>query len=84
MLINFYFLQQPFSVDLHKIYEGNDVEGIPGRPVFELSRSDRERKLNIFHLVVQLEFIDGSFSQKFTSPAFNLRTLDPPKGKNCF
>ncbi|CAB3990428.1 Hypothetical predicted protein [Paramuricea clavata] len=72
---------QPFSVDLHNIYKGNDAEGIPGTPVFELSRADKERKLNIFQLVVQMEFIDGSFSQKFTSPVFNLRTLDPPKGK---
>ncbi|CAB3991426.1 Hypothetical predicted protein [Paramuricea clavata] len=62
---------QPFSVDLHEIYNGN-----VGKPVFQLSKSDKERKLNIFQLVIQLEFIDGSLSQKFTSPAFNLRTLE--------
>ena len=41
-------------MDLHEIYEGN----IPGKPVFELSRADKERKLNLFQLVIQLEFID--------------------------
>jgi hypothetical protein len=71
-------------VNLHEIYKGNDVEGILGRPVFELSRSDKDRKVNIFQLVIQLEFVDGSFSQKFTSPVFNLRTLESVKGKNCF
>jgi hypothetical protein len=84
MLINFCFPQQPFSVDLHEIYKGNYVEGIPGRPAFALSRSDKGQKLNIFQLVVQLEFIDGSCSQKFTSRVFNLRTLEHVKGKNCF
>ncbi len=60
-------------MDLHEIYEGN----IPGKPVFQLSRTDKERKLNLFQLVIQLEFIDGSKSQKFDSPIFNLRTREP-------
>ncbi len=57
-------------MDLHEIYEGN----IPGQPVFKLAKGDKERKLNLFQLVIQLEFIDGSKSQKFDSPIFNLRT----------
>ncbi|XP_028414367.1 uncharacterized protein LOC114537522 isoform X1 [Dendronephthya gigantea] len=63
---------QPFSVDLHEIYEGRCPDS---PPVFKLSRSDQQRNLNVFQLVVQLEFIDGSRSQKFTSPKFNLRIL---------
>ncbi|XP_028410770.1 uncharacterized protein LOC114533451 [Dendronephthya gigantea] len=63
---------QPFSVDLHEIYEGRCPDS---PPVFKLSKSDKQRNLNVFQLVVQLEFIDGSRSQKFTSPKFNLRTL---------
>ncbi|XP_028414368.1 uncharacterized protein LOC114537522 isoform X2 [Dendronephthya gigantea] len=63
---------QPFSVDLHQIYEGKCPDS---PPVFKLSRSDQRRNLNVFQLVVQLEFIDGSRSQKFTSPKFNLQML---------
>ena len=63
---------QPFSVDLHEIYEGNNS----GPPVFHLSKSDKDRKRNLFQLVIQLEFIDFSKSQKFESPIFNLRTLE--------
>ncbi|XP_028414401.1 uncharacterized protein LOC114537548 isoform X2 [Dendronephthya gigantea] len=63
---------QPFTVDLHGIYSGN----IPNKPVFELSKSDV--KLNEFQLVVQLEFIDNSLSEKFTSPTFILQTKDKP------
>ena len=72
-------------MDLHEIYEGNS----PGKPVFELSKSDKEHKLNMFQLVIQLRFIDGSLSKKFLSPAFNLRSLEtkpgPKSGKkvNC-
>jgi hypothetical protein len=67
-------------VDLHEIYNGNVV----GKPVFQLSKSDKERKRNIFQLTIQMEFIDGSLSQKFTSPAFNLRTLESEPGNRHF
>jgi hypothetical protein len=64
-------------VDLHEIYAGN----IPGEPVFLLSTSDNDRKLNLFQLIIQLEFIDHSKSQKFESPIFNLQTLKKESGK---
>ena len=71
-------------MDLHEIYQGN----ILGKPVFKLSRSDKETTLNLFQLVIQLEFIDGSRSQKFDSPIFNLRTQEPESssepGKHYF
>ena len=70
-------------MDLHEIYEGNP--GCP--PVFQLSSSDQERKRNLFQLVVQMEFIDGTLSQKFTSPIFNLRAVkdkDTIPGKRYF
>ena len=59
-------------MDLHEIYEGN----IPEKPVFYLSKSDKDRKRNLFQLIIQLEFIDCSESQKFESPIFNLRTIE--------
>ena len=59
-------------MDLHEIYQGN----IPGKPVFELARANKERKLNLFQLVIQLEFVDGSKSKKFDSPIFNLSTAE--------
>ncbi|XP_046861430.1 uncharacterized protein LOC124454698 [Xenia sp. Carnegie-2017] len=63
-------VSQPFSVNLHPIYKGNN----PDKPVFELSRNDKDRSLNLFQLIIQLEFIDGSQSEKFVSPAFRLQT----------
>ena len=57
-------------MNLHDIYKGNPGAG----PVFELHKSDPDRKINVFQLIIQLEFIDKSRSQKFPSPSFNLRT----------
>jgi hypothetical protein len=55
-------------VNLHDVYEGN----IHGKPAFELFESDKEEDLNTFQLIVQMEFFDGTKSERFVSPTFNL------------